>query len=106
MKETLEIGDELVSRRCGEIVGLHTIVRITKTQAITDCGIKFKRDCSNFIHEIGTSYYSTFYRFATEDDKKLIQKRITLSKIKSILDNNTELDLKRMEQILSILTEK
>ena len=93
-KKTLEVGDRiykiggLLGASEDSITAVYTIIRVTKTQAITKSGAKFQRDCSGYIKEVGTSIWRTgVYQFETDELKEKRDIEISRRRVKHLVDN-------------------
>tara|TARA_R110000765_G_scaffold29014_1_gene69551 strand:- start:247 stop:555 length:309 start_codon:yes stop_codon:yes gene_type:complete len=99
----LKLGDELYCTSHGDITGLVTIKRLTKTQAITDNNIRFKiQQYSEIISSIGCGSYNTiFYQKRTLKLDNQHKKDILVRKFKYI--DWSKYDLEKLEDLNTFL---
>jgi len=98
----LQVGDRIYQENYNKISGVFTVERVTKTLAICDKGVKFKREYSkdSWINPAGdTGKWNTkHYQLETYELKEKLYKQVSISKIRDY-----KLEDLSTEQIRSIM---
>ena len=95
-KKQYEVGDVVIGQSTYHGFSKHTVVRVTKTQAILSNGSRLKIDDVKASRAIGSSGYgSTYYQITNENLERDYKKAIQISKTKQ---NFSKLNLEKISE--------
>ena len=100
----LEIGDKIYEFQYNTLVGRQEIIRVTPKSAITNLGIKLKREVeeNGCIREIAPAKFnSRGFFLETKELKNLFEKKVIIKKISNF--DFTKIDLQYLIEIFEII---